>query len=138
MMVIIRYISIVLVWILTILVIAGSIGKINILTLTPQSHSDIRFYSGPFNYILLIQDSSKGDSAVWSSAGGTGVLWWLYADSRSSLNNQTMSVPGKEVLSDNVKALLVYSIGATIFTVCLRVQLMGHTLVDHVYHLYQR
>lgn len=28
---------------------------------------------------------------------------------------------GKEVAADNVKALLVYAIGATIFTVCLSV-----------------
>lgn len=50
-------------------------------------------------------------------AGGTGVLWWLYADHRKALENNTLSVFGKEVASDNVKALLVYSIGATIFTV---------------------
>ncbi|KAM9362675.1 choline transporter-like protein 1 isoform 2-T2 [Symphorus nematophorus] len=76
MMVVIRYISKVLVWILTILVIIGSIG-------------------------------------------GTGVLWWLYVDHRNALNNNTLSVFGKEVAADNVKALLVYSIGATIFTVIL-------------------
>ncbi|XP_017261961.1 choline transporter-like protein 1 [Kryptolebias marmoratus] len=76
MMVIIRYISKLLVWILTVLVIVGSIG-------------------------------------------GTGVLWWLYADHRSALINNGTSVFGKEVASDNVKALLVYSIGATIFTVVL-------------------
>ncbi|KAL3067061.1 hypothetical protein OYC64_016917 [Pagothenia borchgrevinki] len=76
MMVVIRYISKVLMWILTILVIIGSIG-------------------------------------------GTAVLWWLYADHRKALENNTLSVFGKEVASDNVKALLVYSIGATIFTVVL-------------------
>uniref|UniRef100_A0A1A8BGY3 Choline transporter-like protein n=1 Tax=Nothobranchius kadleci TaxID=1051664 RepID=A0A1A8BGY3_NOTKA len=76
MMVVIRYISTILVWILTILVIIGSVG-------------------------------------------GTGVLWWLYADHRNALNSNTTSVFGKEVASDNVKALLVYSIGATIFTVIL-------------------
>lgn len=76
MMVVIRYISKVLVWILTVLVIIGSIG-------------------------------------------GTAVLWWLYVDHRNALNNNTLSVFGKEVASDNVKALLVYSIGATIFTVVL-------------------
>lgn len=59
-----------------------------------------------------------------SFAGGTAVLWWLYVDSKNALNNQTMSVFGKEVASDNVKALLVYSIGATIFTVCLSAQLL--------------
>uniref|UniRef100_A0A1A8Q2Y6 Choline transporter-like protein n=1 Tax=Nothobranchius pienaari TaxID=704102 RepID=A0A1A8Q2Y6_9TELE len=76
MMVVIRYISTILVWILTILVIIGSVG-------------------------------------------GTGVLWWLYVDHRNALNSNTTSVFGKEVASDNVKALLVYSIGATIFTVIL-------------------
>ncbi|XP_068614592.1 choline transporter-like protein 1 [Brachionichthys hirsutus] len=76
MMVVIRYISKVLVWILTILVIVGSIG-------------------------------------------GTGVLWWLYADHRNAVANNTLSVFGKEVASDNVKALLIYAIGATIFTVVL-------------------
>lgn len=76
MMVVIRYISKVLAWILTILVILGSIG-------------------------------------------GTGVLWWLYADHRIALENNTTSAFGKEVAADNVKALLVYAIGATIFTVVL-------------------
>ncbi|XP_068178047.1 choline transporter-like protein 1 [Antennarius striatus] len=76
MMVVIRYISKVLVWILTILVIIGSLG-------------------------------------------GTGVLWWLYVDHRKALSNSTLSVFGKEVVSDNVKALLIYAIGATIFTVVL-------------------
>ena len=56
-------------------------------------------------------------------AGGTGVLWWLYADHRKAAANSTLSVFGKEVAEDNVKALLVYSIGATIFTVCLSVLL---------------
>lgn len=76
MMVIIRYISKVLVWILTVLVIIGTIA-------------------------------------------GTGILWWLYVDHRNALNNNTASIFGKEVASDNVKALLVYAIGATIFTVVL-------------------
>uniref|UniRef100_A0A672Y9R2 Choline transporter-like protein n=1 Tax=Sphaeramia orbicularis TaxID=375764 RepID=A0A672Y9R2_9TELE len=76
MMVVIRYISKVLVWILTILVIVCSIG-------------------------------------------GTGVLWWLYVDHRNALNNNTPSIFGKEVAEDNVKALLVYAIGATVFTVIL-------------------
>lgn len=76
MMVVIRYISKVLVWILTILVIVCSIG-------------------------------------------GTGVLWWLYADHRNALNNNSTSVFGKEVASDNVKALLIYAIVATVFTVVL-------------------
>lgn len=76
MMVVIRYISKVLVWILTILVIVCSIG-------------------------------------------GTGVLWWLYADHRKALNTNSTSVFGKEVASDNVKALLIYAIIATVFTVVL-------------------
>ncbi|KAI3353194.1 hypothetical protein L3Q82_019744 [Scortum barcoo] len=76
MMVVIRYISKVLVWILTVLVIIGSLG-------------------------------------------GTAVLWWLYADHRKALNSNTLSVFGKVVASDNVKALLVYAIVATVFTVIL-------------------
>uniref|UniRef100_A0A669BNF8 Choline transporter-like protein n=1 Tax=Oreochromis niloticus TaxID=8128 RepID=A0A669BNF8_ORENI len=50
---------------------------------------------------------------------GTGVLWWFYVDHRKALNSNTTSVFGKEVASDNVKALLFYAIGATIFTVVL-------------------
>lgn len=76
MMVVIRYISKVLVWILTVLVVIGTIG-------------------------------------------GTGVLWWLYVDHRNALNSKTNTVFGREVGADNVKALLVYAIGATIFTVIL-------------------
>ncbi|XP_077574896.1 choline transporter-like protein 1 [Stigmatopora nigra] len=76
MMVVIRYISKVLVWILTILVVIGTLG-------------------------------------------GTGVLWWLYVDHRKALNNNTTSVFGKEVAADNVKALLVYAICTTVFTVVL-------------------
>ncbi|XP_040042080.2 choline transporter-like protein 1 [Gasterosteus aculeatus] len=76
MMVVIRYISMVLVWIITVLVVIGSIG-------------------------------------------GTGVLWWLYADHKKALDQDSLSVFGKEVASDNVKALLVYAIVATVFTVVL-------------------
>uniref|UniRef100_A0A3Q2P2V9 Choline transporter-like protein n=1 Tax=Fundulus heteroclitus TaxID=8078 RepID=A0A3Q2P2V9_FUNHE len=72
MMVVIRYISKLLVWILTVLVIIGSVG-------------------------------------------GTGVLWWLYADYKLDLTSNSTS----EVMADNGKALLVYAIGATIFTVVL-------------------
>lgn len=76
MMVIIRYISKVLVWILTVLVVVGTLA-------------------------------------------GTGVLWWLYVDHKKALENKTESVFGKEVASDNVKALLIYAIVATVFTVVL-------------------
>lgn len=38
-------------------------------------------------------------------------------DHRKALNNNTLSVFGKEVASDNVKALLVYAIIGTVFTV---------------------
>ncbi|XP_066576537.1 choline transporter-like protein 1 isoform X2 [Amia ocellicauda] len=75
LMVIIRYISAVLVWILTALVVLGSLG-------------------------------------------GTGVLWWLYVDHKKSLNNLIAS-DEVEVAKDNVQALLVYAIAATIFTVIL-------------------
>ena len=45
------------------------------------------------------------------------MLWWLYVDHRKALQDQTVSALGKEVASDNVQALMVYAIGATIFTV---------------------
>ncbi|XP_059903230.1 choline transporter-like protein 1 [Gadus macrocephalus] len=76
LMVVIRYISKVLIWITTILVILGAVG-------------------------------------------GTGVLWWLYADHRKALDNATTTVFGKEVVADNVKALLIYAIISTVFTVVL-------------------
>ncbi|KAM9329631.1 choline transporter-like protein 1 [Gastrophryne carolinensis] len=76
LMVIIRYISKVLVWILTILVVLGSLG-------------------------------------------GTGVLWWLYADHRKSFNKINLSPDQLQVSKDNQQALLVYAIAATIFTVIL-------------------
>uniref|UniRef100_A0A8U7NI98 Choline transporter-like protein n=1 Tax=Corvus moneduloides TaxID=1196302 RepID=A0A8U7NI98_CORMO len=71
LMVIIRYISRVLVWILTILVILGSLG-------------------------------------------GTGVLWWLYAKQRLSA-----SALETQIAKDNLQALLIYAIAATVFTVIL-------------------
>ncbi|XP_038856005.1 choline transporter-like protein 1 isoform X1 [Salvelinus namaycush] len=78
LMVVIRYISVVLVWILTALVVLGSIG-------------------------------------------GTGVLWWLYVDHRTNLTDQTGTspTPQQQVATDNVQALLVYAIFATVFTVIL-------------------
>ncbi|XP_041074919.1 choline transporter-like protein 1 isoform X2 [Polyodon spathula] len=75
LMVIIRYISTVLVWILTALVVLGSIGA-------------------------------------------TGVLWWLYVDHRKSLTNER-AAGQLEASKDNVQALLVYAIAATVFTVIL-------------------
>ncbi|XP_038625431.1 choline transporter-like protein 1 isoform X2 [Tachyglossus aculeatus] len=75
LMVIIRYISRVLVWILTILVILGSLG-------------------------------------------GTGVLWWLYAKQRK--NPKEMLIPEQlQIAEDNLRALLIYAISATVFTVIL-------------------
>ncbi|XP_069330620.1 choline transporter-like protein 1 isoform X3 [Eulemur rufifrons] len=75
LMVIIRYISRVLVWILTILVILGSLG-------------------------------------------GTGVLWWLYAKQRKS-PKETVIPEQLQVAEDNLRALLIYAISATVFTVIL-------------------
>ncbi|XP_028911111.1 choline transporter-like protein 1 isoform X3 [Ornithorhynchus anatinus] len=75
LMVIIRYISRVLVWILTILVILGSLG-------------------------------------------GTGVLWWLYAKQRK--NPKEILIPEQlQIAEDNLRALLIYAISATVFTVIL-------------------
>ncbi|XP_030643907.1 choline transporter-like protein 1 [Chanos chanos] len=75
LMVVIRYISVVLVWILTIVVVIGSLG-------------------------------------------GTGVLWWLYVDHKKAVN-ETLPAPELEVAKDNVQALLIYAIAATVFTVIL-------------------
>uniref|UniRef100_Q8VII6-2 Isoform 2 of Choline transporter-like protein 1 n=1 Tax=Rattus norvegicus TaxID=10116 RepID=Q8VII6-2 len=75
LMVIIRYISRVLVWILTILVILGSLG-------------------------------------------GTGVLWWLYAKQRRS-PKETVIPEQLQIAEDNLRALLIYAISATVFTVIL-------------------
>ncbi|XP_053558594.1 choline transporter-like protein 1 isoform X2 [Bombina bombina] len=75
LMVIIRYISRVLVWILTILVILGSLG-------------------------------------------GTGVLWWLYADHRKSFK-EDLPADQLQISKDNQQALLIYAIAATVFTVIL-------------------
>lgn len=96
-------------------------------------------------YIMLIKKNSTGclfsymnTFLLWSFAGGTAVLWWLYVDHRNALNNNTLSVFGKEVASDNVKALLVYAIGATIFTVCLNAQVLYvcmHFVVEHMLYL---
>ncbi|XP_023668251.2 choline transporter-like protein 1 isoform X2 [Paramormyrops kingsleyae] len=75
LMLVIRYISAVLVWILTGVVILGSLG-------------------------------------------GTGVLWWLYADHQNALT-ETLGPNELQVAQDNVRALLIYAIVATVFTVIL-------------------
>ncbi|XP_059410697.1 choline transporter-like protein 1 [Carassius carassius] len=75
LMVVIRYISVVLVWILSAVVVVGSIG-------------------------------------------GTGILWWLYVDHSKSVN-ATRPALELEVAEDNQKALLIYAIAATVFTVIL-------------------
>ncbi|KAJ8000895.1 hypothetical protein DPEC_G00185140 [Dallia pectoralis] len=54
------------------------------------------------------------------SIGGTGVLWWLYADHKINLSDQATNLtPQQQVATGNIQALLVYAIGATIFTVVL-------------------
>ncbi|XP_066514781.1 choline transporter-like protein 1 [Hoplias malabaricus] len=55
---------------------------------------------------------------VLGSLGGTGILWWLYVDHRVSAN-ATLPAPELQVAKDNEKALLVYAVAATIFTVVL-------------------
>lgn len=58
-------------------------------------------------------------------------------DHRTAVNNSTISVSGKEVALDNVKALLVYAVGATIFTVCLSAQVLYvciHMVIVHILH----
>uniref|UniRef100_A0A4W4E9I5 Choline transporter-like protein n=1 Tax=Electrophorus electricus TaxID=8005 RepID=A0A4W4E9I5_ELEEL len=51
-------------------------------------------------------------------SGGTGVLWWLYVDHRVSANT-TLPASELQVAEDNQKALLIYAIAATVFTIVL-------------------
>uniref|UniRef100_A0AAR2M2Q1 Choline transporter-like protein n=1 Tax=Pygocentrus nattereri TaxID=42514 RepID=A0AAR2M2Q1_PYGNA len=55
---------------------------------------------------------------VLGSLGGTGVLWWLYVDHRVSANS-TLPATELQVAKDNEKALLIYAIAATVFTLVL-------------------
>lgn len=162
MMVVIRYISKLLVWILTVLVIIGSIGNFHkqhacssTLNTYPSNSvwhfkNALRIYLSSCLSLLHYADKKKtvpdvfvfrwyvNTFLLWSFAGGTAVLWWLYVDHRNALNNNTLSVFGKEVASDNVTALLVYAIGATIFTVCLNAQVLYvcmHFVVEHILYL---
>ncbi len=98
-MVVIRYISLVLVWILTAVVVVGSVGE------------------------SLVFDRSKWLAAghkepVVFVSGGTGILWWLYVDHSKSVNAALPALE-QEVAKDNQKALLIYAIAATVFTVRL-------------------
>lgn len=53
---------------------------------------------------------------MFRSAGGSGVLWWLYVDHRNSVN-ATLPANELQVAKDNQQALLIYAIGATVCTV---------------------
>lgn len=53
---------------------------------------------------------------IFCLAGGSGVLWWLYVDHSNSVN-ATLPVNELQVAKDNQQALLIYAIGATVFTV---------------------
>lgn len=48
--------------------------------------------------------------------GGTGVLWWLYAKQRMS-PKETVIPEQLQIAEDNLRALLIYAISATVFTV---------------------
>ncbi|GAB5579984.1 choline transporter-like protein 1 isoform X2 [Prionailurus iriomotensis] len=50
--------------------------------------------------------------------GGTGVLWWLYAKQRKS-PKETVIPEQLQIAEDNLRALLIYAISATVFTVLL-------------------
>lgn len=52
------------------------------------------------------------------SPGGTGVLWWLYAKQRRS-PKETITPEQLQIAEDNLRALLIYAISATVFTVSL-------------------
>uniref|UniRef100_A0A672FN22 Choline transporter-like protein n=1 Tax=Salarias fasciatus TaxID=181472 RepID=A0A672FN22_SALFA len=69
---------------------------------------------------MLALGTTRSDlSPILSINRGTGVLWWLYADHRKAVKTNTTTVFGREVAEDNVKALLIYAIVATVFTVVL-------------------
>lgn len=52
------------------------------------------------------------------SPGGTGVLWWLYAKQRKS-PKETIIPEQLQIAEDNLRALLIYAISATVFTVSI-------------------
>uniref|UniRef100_A0A8C6D536 Choline transporter-like protein n=1 Tax=Moschus moschiferus TaxID=68415 RepID=A0A8C6D536_MOSMO len=55
---------------------------------------------------------------ILGSLGGTGVLWWLYAKQRKS--PKEMVIPEQPQIAEaNLRALLIYAISATVFTVIL-------------------
>lgn len=55
---------------------------------------------------------------VFLSPGGTGVLWWLYAKQRKS-PQETIIPEQLQIAEDNLRALLIYAISATVFTVSI-------------------
>ncbi|NWS41012.1 CTL1 protein, partial [Probosciger aterrimus] len=67
----------------------------------------IRYISRVLVWILTIL-------VILGSLGGTGLLWWLYAKERISAN-----AVETQIAKDNLQALLIYAIAATVFTVIL-------------------
>jgi solute carrier family 44 protein 1 (choline transporter-like protein) len=59
------------------------------------------------------------------SLGGTGVLWWLYAKQRMS-PKETVIPEQLQIAEDNLRALLIYAISATVFTVSTCSGLSGY------------
>ncbi|XP_006061614.1 choline transporter-like protein 1 isoform X2 [Bubalus bubalis] len=55
---------------------------------------------------------------ILGSLAGTGVLWWLYAKQRKS-PKETVIPEQPQVAEANLRALLIYAISATVFTVIL-------------------
>ncbi|XP_043783149.1 choline transporter-like protein 1 isoform X2 [Cervus elaphus] len=55
---------------------------------------------------------------ILGSLGGTGVLWWLYAKQRKS-PKETVIPEQPQIAEANLRALLIYAISATVFTVIL-------------------
>lgn len=64
--------------------------------------------------IFSCTDTCKTNCHV--SPGGTGVLWWLYAKQRRS-PKETVIPEQLQIAEDNLRALLIYAISATVFTV---------------------
>lgn len=70
---------------------------------------------GLYNLVLMV-GTTTFFFFFFLSPGGTGVLWWLYAKQRRS-PKETVIPEQLQIAEDNLRALLIYAISATVFTV---------------------
>lgn len=82
-----------------------------------------------FVWIFFLQ---KKKNNCCLSPGGTGVLWWLYAKQRRS-PKETVIPEQLQIAEDNLRALLIYAISATVFTVSWPGAWYKHCSQCHVY-----